>query len=290
MRKIIKKSYISMLYTVGKKNIKKFEIIKEHRHLRNAQIDKLYWTLQRGEHFESQIVVNEVGNKLRIIDGGHRVTAMSRYFDKYPDNKVEINMAIYKDLTLDEEKEVYNTWNRGIRQSPEDYLHLRRGELPVWKMIVVDFPCKVSIYYNKDTLRFVSLLRAYMGAKLYKEATCYSGGPEATFKSALRLDKSDYKIMKNFMKGFVDVFGIPSKENIFSKSTGLTSLMRIYYDNMYEHNDFWDRVRKYIMPSSIIRQYSIIPGRAAISPCHREMLSAINRGRRTNMYIFRGNR
>lgn len=289
-KETIRKSYTSMLYNVSKRNIDKFELVKYHRHLRESQIGALHSVLLKGNHFESQIVVNERDSKLRIIDGGHRVMAMRKFLKSKPDMKVEVNMALYKDLDDDEEKKVFATWNKGIKQSPDDYIHLRKGDLKMLRMIELDFPCKVSIYNQKgNALKFSNLIKCYLGVKTYEVIGTFQSGGEKLVEEIMKLKQTDYDFLYDFMKGFVKVFGHPNKNNMFSNTNPLCALMRVYYDNYYEKSqkEFWDRVSKYIYPSSIIRQYGIMRGREFIKNCHTEMLNLINRGLSVNKYVLR---
>ena len=74
MEKTLKKGYVGSLFVVNKDNINDFEFLQTHRKLRESQIQRIYTQLKKGQHFESQIVINERGRKMRIIDGGQRIS------------------------------------------------------------------------------------------------------------------------------------------------------------------------------------------------------------------------
>ena len=287
---IIKKGYTSTLFTVNKGNIEDFELLPNHRQLREAQIVRIHTQLKHGQHFESQIVVNQRGKKMRIIDGGHRINAISRFLDEFPEKQIEINMAIYKDLTDDEELKIFGLWNKGINQSPDDYLNLRKEEIPILKLFEKDFPCKVTIYSPQDGIKFKSLISAYLGALLLQKPNSYDNKIDKIIEKAKTLGHRDHRFLKSFIEGFINVFGTPNKKNPFSSYVLFTAFMRIYYDNIYEQGEtsFWDKVREEVYPNPIIRQYSIAgTGRMYIEPCVNEMLKALNKGKRKDFFILR---
>lgn len=286
---IIKKGYTSTLFTVNKENIEDFELLPNHRQLREAQIARIHLQLKQGQHFESQVVINQRGKKMRIIDGGHRITAISRFLDEFLDKQIEINMAVYKDLTDDEELKIFSLWNKGINQSPDDYLNLRKEEIPLLKLLEKDFPCKVTIYSPKDGIKFKTLIAAYLGALLLQKPNSYDNKIDKIIEKAKALGHRDHRFLKSFIEGFITVFGAPSKKNPFSSYVLFTAFMRVYYDNIYEQGEtFWDKVREEVYPNPIIRNYSITgTGRMYIEPCVNEMLKALNKGKRKDFFILR---
>ena len=288
---ILKKGYISNLFIVNKNNIDDFEFLPTHRYLRESQIQRIYRQLKEGQHFESLIVINQRGKKMRIIDGGHRITSISRFLKEFPDKQIEVNMAVYRDLTDEQEKQIFSYWNKGINQSPDDYLNMRKDDIQILKLLENDFPCKVSIYTpSADGIKFKTLIAAYLGALLLQKPDAYDQQVDKIIQKSGELTHKDHKFLKRFMEGFISVFGSPSNKNPFSTYVVFVALMRVYYDNAYEQGEqyFWDKIRSEIYPNSLIRQYSLSGrSRSLVKPCLEEMLRSLNKGKRVNQFILR---
>jgi len=233
----LRKSYVSALFVIDKNNIEDFELLPNHRQLRETQIQRIKSVLNQGKHFESPIVVNQIGKAMRIIDGGHRITAIQRFLEDNPEKSVEVNISIYRDLNKDEEHAVIKTWNYGIKQSLDDLLNLKKDEIPLYKLMSREFPCKVSVYAPSPTgMRFRLLCESYMSAKRSAE-TSQMMRVETFIDSAKELGHQDYKFLVRFMNGFIGVFGLPGKNNTFSGWVIMTALMRLYHDNCYEQGN-----------------------------------------------------
>lgn len=287
---MIKKSYVNRMFVVDKKTINDFELLHNHRKLRQPQVERIYNVLKSGKHFESPIVVNQRGKKLRIIDGGHRITAMNKYFDTFPDKEVEINMALYTELDDTSEAEVFGVWNKGIKQSPDDYINLKKHEIHIYKLLQ-DYPCKVSVYSpNEDGIKFKILIGAYMGALFLNTPNSYDANINTFIEKAKDFGHKDHKFLTRFMEGFISVFGSPNNKNSFSSYVVFNSIMRVYFDNFYTQGEsyFWNKMKSNVYPSSTVRQYSLSAhSRLLIEPCINEMLRLLNKGKRTNLFLLR---
>lgn len=285
---MIKKSYISQLLEVNKKNITNFEFLPNRRKIRPAQVKRIYKILKEGKHFEAPIVVNEIKNKMRILDGAHRVTAMEMFLNEFPDKSIEVNMATYRDLTPEEEMDVFQIWNKGIKQSPDDYLNLRKDEMPIYNSLQNSFPCKVPIYSPQgDGIKFKTLIGAYLGAIHFNSPNAYDSHMDTFIDKTAELGGKDHKFLTRFMEGFITSFGVPSNNNQFSSYVPFIAIMRIYYDNFYTQGEtyFWNKMKSNVFPSATIRQHSLSGhARLMIPPCVGEMLRLLNKGKRTNLF------
>lgn len=287
----LRKSYTSSLFVVDRDNINDFELLPNHRLIRESQVDRIYKALKNGGHFESQVVINQKGRKKRIIDGGHRINAIKRFLDEFPSKRIEVNMAVYDNLSDDQEMEIFTIWNKGIKQSPDDYLNMRKEEIPLFKLLEKEYPCKVTIYSPQgDGIRFKTLVSSYLGALLLKKPGSYDHSIDTIIEKAKNLGHKDYKTLHRFMEGFISVFGKPSKSNPFSSYALFHALMRVYHDNVYEQGEqyFWDKVKSSVYPSPVMRNFSMSgASRAIIEPAVSEMLKLLNKGKRSNMFILR---
>ena len=287
---MIKKNYVSRLFEVNKKTICDFEILPNHRKIRQPQVERIYSALKQGKHFESPIVVNQRGKKLRVIDGGHRVNAMMMWLDLFPDKEIEVNMACYHELDDEAEKEVFGIWNKGIKQSPDDYINLRKNEIPIYKLLQ-SYPCKVSVYSpNEEGMKFKTLIGAYMGALFMNTPNSYDSRIDTFIEKAKDLEHKDHKFLTRFMEGFINAFGIPSNKNPFSSYVVFNAIMRVYYDNFYTQGEtyLWNKMKSSVFRNSQIMQFSLSAhSRLMIEPCINEMLRLLNKGKRSNLFLLR---
>ena len=290
---MIRKSYISQLYVINKKNIEDFELLHNHRYLRPAQIGRIYAGLKQGKHFESPIVINQLGKKMRILDGGHRVKAMEKFIGQFPDNEIEVNMAVYRELNNEEELEVFEIWNKGIKQSPDDFLNLRKDEMEIFKLLQKNnYPCKVSIYSpSEDGIKFKILVGAYLGSLTQNNPpNSYDADISLFIDKAKELGHKDWKFLNRFMEGFISAFGYPNNKNPFSSYVIFNSIMRVYFDNFFTQGDtyLWNKMKSTVYKSSRIREDSLSGhARLRIGPCIEEMLRLLNKGKRSNLFVLR---
>jgi len=188
------------------------------RQIRESQVNSILSKLKQGCHFDSMFVVN-VNNgtkRIRVLDGGHRTEALKKFFEKKPDAKVRVSMAVYNDLTETEERQVFTKWNLGVKQSVDDFIKSYKVEIPEYETMIEELP--VSIYGSKNKLKLRFVVDAYLSSK----TNPYSGGCGYTrlqWLSVLKnIDYDNIQSMKDTVKIMNTIFN-PKDIDDFTRLT-----------------------------------------------------------------------
>lgn len=182
--------------TLTAKTIKQLTIINP-RKLHQSQINSIYKSLLKHEHFDSNFVVNENNGKTKVIDGNHRIAALILFFEMYPHEQIQVYFATYKDLTEEQERQIFTRWNISITQSTDDFINSYKDTIPTYPYFISELPC--SVYGSHSKMKIRDLVNAY--AASFEEP--YHGGESKTkmelIKYIQRLRKYDVEIIvKNF--------------------------------------------------------------------------------------------
>lgn len=230
--------------TVSASNINRFDEMQDTREIRKRHVDQLYRDLVYGKRFHQPLSVNKItdGKKVKqykLIDGNHRMHAIRRFIDNYPDRKSELEFHIYPNLTYEQERQLYDQINKKqLAQRQYDFIKTHRGEIPVLQRMEKDFPTKVHIYPlsdNQTGFRFTTLVRSYLARKDY-------GAVLNVSEKSKTLTMEDYEIMYQFAQDFVSAFGEPGRvkkgspkwepRHEFSKEVGVMALFKVWHANL----------------------------------------------------------
>lgn len=164
---------VEMAY-ITKRSVRSL-IIVNPRKVRKEQVKSIYFGLVNGKHFESPLVINRVkGYTMQIVDGQHRKLAMDKYFEKFPDARIQVALAVYKSLKDEEVREIYRKWNISIRQNTDDFINSYKDSIPVFDRIINIFGC--SVYGSSSKIKMRDLINAYIAS--YEKP--YKGGEKKT--------------------------------------------------------------------------------------------------------------
>ena len=216
---------------VTKETITDFTILLNRRELRKGNITKLKKLLEQGNHFETPFVCNLSKRKYRLIDGNHRLEAIEQFFKKYPERRVEVGICYYENLSDEEEKKMYTLWNSGTKQTVSDFLKQYWDEIPITKLLEEpSFPIKVTPYPNKNTVEFKQLIGSYMVRDSRTEYH-YRGCAVDFIEDSQQLSKPDVIILKEFIKDYITLYGLPNKMNMMYKGIIVGALFKLWYRN-----------------------------------------------------------
>ena len=114
----IEPKYVMKTAEIDKVSINRFFIYEEERRkIRLGKVKSIVAQFSnkdnKKQHFDAPLVVNEINNKQNIIDGNHRIEAIKEQILRDKQFKIKLWMAIYRDLTREQEREIYHKWNRG---------------------------------------------------------------------------------------------------------------------------------------------------------------------------------
>ncbi|GAI22161.1 unnamed protein product [marine sediment metagenome] len=121
----VKFNYQIEPFEINVDNIGDFVLLEHARKCRTSKVSQLKKLLLGGEHFDAPIVINQ-NSKKRVIDGQHRILAIKKAIEINPDITVEVLLAKYKDLDEAEERDVFNRWNIGTKQSTDDFIKMHK--------------------------------------------------------------------------------------------------------------------------------------------------------------------
>ena len=237
---------------LDKDSMELIELVNQ-RQIRQTQVNSILRSLKKGEHFDSMFVVN-VNNgkkKVRVIDGGHRTTALDKYFAK-----VRVSMAVYKDLTAHEEKIVYTKWNLGVKQTIEDFINSYRSEIPLYDYMLEMLP--VSIYGSKNKMRLRYIVDAYLSSKTDPYSS-YLGFSKMEWVEALKkINDADIESMNDTYEIVVKIFN-PSNLVDFMrlsafKFSNFKAIFRLIHVNkvLLGRNYVIKRMSKVLYKSSVV--------------------------------------
>jgi len=284
-----KLNYKTEHINITKDSIERFQILGNRRKINKTVVNNLLRLLKDGDHFETPIMCNRIGHQYRLLDGNHRLEALRLYFEHEPEGSVEILACVYHNLNPDMEKEMYNKWNKGKKQSLNDYLQQYKEEMELWAILQREFPCNVTIYSPHKAIRFQTLLIGYNSGM----ADDFDGGrpmsPDKFKDWVINLENPSqiYKTMVEFMEDFQYCFGNVDK-NSYTKTAVFYSLFRIWLDN----KPFFDRdVLRKRFRNKLFNHTDLLSvkggGTGATIEIHERFIDILNKGIHKKNNLFK---
>jgi len=281
--------YTTRRYRIGKDELKEFDQLSNTREIRKSNVNKLRTILKKGLHFETPLMCNKKGSKLRLLDGNHRFLAIQEFLEEYPQRKVEVILCIYENLTAEEEKKEYTKWNLGTKQSTNDFVKQYWNEIPITKFLTNgNFPCGVQPYKYGANLEFKQLLSPYLAWKSKGTTTIMQASGATSFiEQTQELVKQDVNVLGEFMNDFVEVFGIPDCKNLHYKRVVFSAIMNIWLKN-YDNNNsnvMRRRLLKIRNCERVMYWGQTGFGRENANFCRENLLQQINKGYVKNLFV-----
>jgi len=238
-KEVLRLEFRTMKYEITRKDIDAgiFEIIENRRLISKGTVKGILDLLLKDKHFNSSFVVNKVGNKYRLIDGNHRYEAIVKLLSAFPNKKVEVHMHIFDDLSIEEERRMYSLYNKGKKQSTNDFVQQYKSEILIYKLIMnnLNFPVKMSVYGTPISISFFRLIGPYLASQKPRFPGGYTAKPLDFIEESKKLGQKDVTLLNAFLKDYLEAFG-PFKNNKWFKGTPLTAIMKIWMDNREEVN------------------------------------------------------
>lgn len=289
----IKLKYVMRKVTIDKSSISKFIInLRDRRAVRGGKVNDLIKLCKSGEHFSSPFVVNESNNKMRVIDGNHRYEAIIQCIKEDPNFKIDIWIAVYKDLNLAQERDVFTTWNKGTVQSSTDFLKMHYDTIPMGKKILQSLP--TTIYGNKITIKIVNLMGGQINAKKHRKFEGgYSAPKENTVFDFQQLTPEDIQEVSTFVDFMDSVFGkfhsVNNKQ--FYQTTPLFAFYRIWYDNRHNNATKLEKIFKkvFVNQAKSWEEFTKSGGRSACQTFYRTVIATLKGISNSSILIFDDN-
>lgn len=291
---IRKKNYIVEQFTITSDNIDKFVIVPYRRQISATHVSKIHGSLLAEKNPVGILIVNQINNEMRLIDGNHRIEAIKRFFNYKDSNKkikIECVLKVYKGLSEDEEKQIYSDEAKRKNESYEDRLNIYKDSITFWKLMndpLNKFPSQVTIYPAKNSIKFRTIINALNTTKQSGENGYNANylNKEEIIQFALTLQYEDYKFMHDFVGMFVQIFGKVGTENIFSRPQYFLPLFDIYCKNIkcVKDSNFYERFSKVISRADLMN-YMNVPGREAQSKIRDLMIGYMNHKISRNLFV-----
>jgi len=235
--------------------------LPNQRNIRDTQVNSIYRCLKQDCHFDSLFVVNVNNGKkiIRVIDGGYRTEALKKYFESFPDKKVKVSMAVYKDLTEAEERMVYTKWNLGVKQSVDDFIWSYRVEIPEYKNMLDELP--VSIYGSSEKVKLRYIVDAYFSSKKCPYVGGLSYGRLEYLEVLRNLKYEDVESMKDTFSILYKIFNPNNRADFVRlsafKCSNFKALYRLIHVNkeMLGKNYIIKRMSNILYNKSILDQF-----------------------------------
>jgi len=277
----MKPTYVIEKFVVNKNNVNGFVIVNK-RNTRLTQVKSILGALRLGKHFEAPFVVNRRGNAIRVIDGHHRIEAMKEYFSDL-DNKdktIEVTMAVYKNLTDNEEREVYSVWNVAIRQNTHDFINSYKDTIPMFGRLTTELPC--TVYGMQTKLRIKNLTEAWF----VSQNKTFTGGVSWTnfeFVSNLQqLGNKEVDEIKETLGIMMDIFNPRGYTDFVAlpafKTSPFTAIFSIIQQNKDRVSISYvkSRMKTALANNSLLLDRFNQGGRKACMQAHAEFLRQLN--------------
>lgn len=293
MSETIKKGYELETMIVSRENIDEFEIMETRRQIGEHHVRGILAALGTGSNSMGIIIVNKKRNRIRLIDGNHRIEALRRFLNRKTQEKtkVEITLKVYRDITNEEERMIYTTEATRKNESYEDRLNMYKDTIIFWGLVsdpLKGFPCEVSIYGSRKAIKFRNILNALYVSKSSPRRGYYAAylRKDNIIEFAQGVKFNDYTLMKEFMDFFQRTFGKVETSNMYIRTNFFMPLFDIYFRNMSQRNSrsFPERFRR-IMGRSELLIFLNSGSRESQKRIREIMIEYMNHGVSKNSFI-----
>lgn len=282
---IIQPEYVMTKKYVTKRTIKNFFRDADRRQIRTGQIKSLLNSLKNDEHIGNPLVLEKKNGGFSVIDGNHRIDAIEKWLVN-GGKGIWMWCAIYDELTPQQRRNVYTTWNIAIRQSTDDFICSHKDDIPMYPRIHTELDC--NVYGNHNHMKFKHLVGGYFSA--INPSPTFSGGfmgspMEFVEKCKNDIGNKDVDLMKEFWSIIKEAFFISSttdfrsKYSYFSKTSPFYSMYRLWWvnRNRFSRREIINRLRKTSVEHEI-QDYAPRGGRKSCQECYDALIKAINIG------------
>ena len=268
--------------------------MKDRRMIRKAHVSKINGVLLSGKNPVGVLTVNNRFGKYRIIDGNHRVEAIKNFYSYKKANediKIECVLKVFEGLSDDEERNIYTNEATRRNESYEDRLNIYKNTIRMWKLLadpINTFPCNISIYSQKKSLRFRVILDALYINNISTDGGFSPGSLRMDDLVPFALERKfiDYQNMREFINFFIEVFGEIETDNVFVKKHVFIPLFDIYMRNrkIQSIKTVKNRFSKLIGRNELMSAM-MVSGREGKMRIRELMITYVNIGHSKNKFV-----
>lgn len=301
IKEAIKLPYKSDRIVINRANIAFFMKMDRARPVSPKHVNEIYRAISQGLPLLSPIAVNKLDREhFTIIDGHHRIEAISRKIEEDPTFQIMIEVLVFEHLLREEETRVFNILNNVLPQSTSSMLWVNRDDYPAINLMLKNFPLHIMA---SSTSHGTNVKKNSIGLTMVLIPYLSLGKPfriirrEDILKEAKKLDRRDYENLYAFMSGYITAFGMPEDGNRFYRTRAFALLLRIYFANVnfaglggtLEEQEIILRFQKLIDSPSVRDVLNSASSQGSIGPALRiaedVIISALNKGRRTSKFV-----
>lgn len=301
LKEAIKLPYKSDRIVINRANIAFFMKMDRARPVSPKHVNEIYRAISQGLPLLSPIAVNRMDREhFTIIDGHHRIEAISRKIEEEPTFGILIEVLVFEHLLRAEETHVFNILNNVLPQSTSSMLWVNRDDYPAINLMLKDFPLRIAA---SSTSHGSAAKKDFIGLNTIINPYLSVGSPmhvlkrELILKRAKELDRRDYTNLYAFVKDYITAFGMPESGNRFYKTRAFALLLRIYFANVdiagfggtLEEQEVVLRLKKLVDSPSVRDALNDAaasgPLASAVKIAEDVIISTLNKGRRTNKFV-----
>ena len=267
-----------------------FVLLTNKRDIRKGNVTKLKNLLVSGKHFETPLLCNAKDEQLRLIDGNHRLLALERFFADYPNRAVEVGICYYEDLTEDEEKEMFTSWNLGTRQTFTDFVTQYWDN--IWiapKLHKPAFPCNIRPAWTNSAMEYKQLIYPFLCARHAAKKEGWLSCLKAMdfVQMSMELEKADLVLLHQFMEEYIDLFGKPDKTNTMYRKSVFMCIAHIWFNNyeLITPEVMKKRLKKLLGTERAIFWGTQGAARTHLVQCRRDFVEILNSGLKTPIFF-----
>jgi len=246
---LINRPYTSKNILVDRKNVSQFVRPAWHRDMRQSHIDRIRNSLLDNNHFSENVTVNEKDGRMYVINGNHRMQALKEAIKVNSDLRIEITATIYKNLSREEELELYTLINNTKKETGLDRLKSHLHGSYIYNAIEKDFPIKLTYSNINKAQKNIMTAGNFFNAYINRESTKPSMSNVNLIKHVKELGEKDYEKMKRFARFIQMTLGEPSIRNVLCRYNIVSAVAKIYFLNVgmkYTEQEMKEELQKVI--------------------------------------------
>lgn len=262
----------------GLKELNRLRKLEHARPVSANKVKELLAVLQQGKPLRGVYVVNNVsdgrGERYRLLDGNHRLTAYLMFAEEHPLTEFELEFHVYDHLGEAEEFRLFEEYNNVRKVTVTQIIGVEREIIPIAGLMEKrrGFPC--NVYFDRcgpkgEGVVFQKLAFAY----LTRLNSSHGSWDARMLEQVKALDERDYAVIKTFIEDIIPVFGAPAFDNLWlQRQAVLTTIARVYFCNVPRlgRQEVLRRLKaKVLQNASVLAALALVKG----SPAHAGRLN-----------------
>lgn len=247
----MEENYETKVVEITSKDLSQFSKFHIKRDLHPKAVEKILSRVKENNRVFGVIVINIRDGERRVIDGNHRFKAIETYLKLNPNEVVKATFDIYKNLSDEEEKEVYLNRNDVETQTKMDFVQTQCYDTFIYQSLIdkkKHFPFVVCLRNSKaaSKINHISLQRLIEPYILRNSRSFRSVKTDELLASIRSMDEKDFENLYEFAGMYVDLFGSPEPKTSTTSASFLIAFQRLYWSAINEitKNEFFKRMKE----------------------------------------------